>query len=67
MTDEMKTAIDHLKGLPHHAQETIAPRLNEYLNKLDDLRDTIDRSYQIGEPHKFDAEEIKRRGRKRLK
>ena len=47
MTDETETAIDRLKGLPQNAQETLEPRPNEYLNKLDYLRDTIDRSYQI--------------------
>ncbi len=67
MTEEMKTAITRLKGLPQNAQAKLAPRLNEYLNKLEDLRDTIQSSYQSGEPHEFNAEEIKRKGRERLK
>ena len=67
MTKEMKTAITRLKGLPENAQDKLAPHLNEYLNKLEDLRDTLQSSYESGKSYEFDVEEIKRKGRKRLK
>lgn len=66
MTDKMQTAINRLKNLSSGAGETLAPGLDDYLNKLEDLRNIIDRSYQSGEPREFDADENKRQGRKHL-
>ena len=68
MTDKMQTAINRLKNLSSGAVETLAPGLDDYLNKLEDLSNIIDRScsYQSGEPREFDADENKRQGRKHL-
>lgn len=49
-THEMNTAIDRLQDLPEDTQNMIASSINEYLNKLDDLRDTIQASRQSGTP-----------------
>lgn len=48
MTEEMKTAITRLKKLPPAAQGYLGPKLNEYLNKLHDLQDTIQASRDSG-------------------
>lgn len=34
---EFDTAIERLQALPEEAKADIAPQLNQYLNKLDDL------------------------------
>lgn len=38
---EFDTAIERLQALPEEAKAEIAPQLNQYLNKLDDLRRAI--------------------------
>lgn len=58
MTDEMKTAINRLKDLPADAQAQLAPRLNEYLNKLHDLQTTIQASRESGPPEVFSKEKL---------
>lgn len=67
MTEEMQTVIIRLQGLPSYDQNRLAPRINDYLNKLEALRSTLQNSYQSGQAHEFDAEDLKRRGRERLK
>lgn len=67
MTEEMQTAIIRLQGLPLSDQNRLAPRINDYLNKLEALRNTMQSSYQSGPAREFDAEDLKRRGRERLK
>jgi hypothetical protein len=42
---EFETAVARLKALPDEVKTDIAPQLNQYLNRLEDLR----RAIKIGE------------------
>ena len=48
MTQEMKTAVSRLQTLPESAQSELAPRLNAYLNKLEDLRADVQEGLTSG-------------------
>lgn len=49
-TTKMDALINRLQGLPEDIKKVLAPSLNEYLNKLEDLRDTIESSKNSGAP-----------------
>lgn len=46
---EFETAVERLQALPEEAKADIAPQLNQYLNKLEDLRRAIRRGLESGE------------------
>ena len=48
MTEEMQTAVTRLQTLPEEVQADIAPKLNSYLNKLEDLRAAIQEGIDSG-------------------
>ena len=58
MTQEMQTALYRLKSLPEEVQANLAPRLNAYLNKLDDLRAAIQEGIDSGSAGELDMDEI---------
>ncbi len=58
MTQEMQTALHRLKSLPEEVQANLAPRLNKYLNKLDDLRAAIQEGIDSGSAGALDMDEI---------
>jgi hypothetical protein len=47
---EFQTAVKRLQALPEEAQADLAPKLNQYLNRLDDLRRAIRVGLESGEP-----------------
>ena len=53
---EFETAIERLQALPEEAKADIAPELNQYLNKLDDLRRAIRIGLESGDP--VDGEQV---------
>lgn len=46
---EFETAVERLQALPEEAKADIAPDLNQYLNKLEDLRRAIRMGLESGE------------------
>jgi len=60
-TTEMDTLIHRLQGLPEDTKEVLAPSLNEYLNKLEDLRNTIQGSKNSGAPIALSKEALLQR------
>lgn len=46
---EFETAVARLQALPDDVKTDIAPQLNQYLNKLDDLRRAIRIGLESGE------------------
>ena len=48
MTEEMQTALTRLQQLPEEVQADLAPRLNSYLNRLEDLRAAIQEGLDSG-------------------
>lgn len=64
--NEMQTAIERLQGLAESDQARIAPRINEYLSRLDSLRAAIREGLESGPAVPFDADAIIQRGRSRL-
>lgn len=63
MVQEMETVVSRLQALPHDVQENVAPHLNQYLNKLDDLRAAIQEGIDSGNDGKLDMQEIIREAR----
>jgi low affinity Fe/Cu permease len=51
---EFETAIERLQALPGEAKADIAPQMNQYLNKLDDLRRAIQIGIESGDPRPGD-------------
>lgn len=47
---EFETAVKRLQTLPEEVQADLAPRLNRYLNELDDLRQAIRVELDSGAP-----------------
>lgn len=66
MVEELKTAIKRLESLPPDLQKDFGDKINTHLNSLEDLRAEIQKGLNSGSKP-FDAEEIKRKGRERLK
>ena len=58
MTHEMETAVSRLQTLPEGVQGELAPRLNAYLNKLDDLRAAVQEGIDSGNDGELDMNEI---------
>lgn len=48
MTQDMQTAIGRLQSLPESEQQRIASSINEYLNKLENLRHMIQEGVDSG-------------------
>ncbi len=48
MSRAMQDAIERLKALPDAAQDEIAPRLNDYLTRLEELRGLIQEGIESG-------------------
>lgn len=66
MTPAMQEALERLKALPEAAQEVVAARLHDHLNRLDELRaaiqegaDSLDRGEGIPAGEVFDRLEAK--------
>ena len=69
MTQEMQTAIERLRALPEMEQRQLAPRINEYLSKLEGMRQLVREGLddvERGDVLRFDAEDVIRRGEGRL-
>lgn len=45
---DFQTAIERLKALPDEAKADLGPKINQYLNKLDDLRGAIQTGLDSG-------------------
>ncbi|MEM1095037.1 MAG: hypothetical protein AAGJ10_10575 [Bacteroidota bacterium] len=58
MTQEMQTAVSRLQSLPEAVQENVAPHLNAYLNRLDDLRAAIQEGIDSGNDGPLNMAEI---------
>jgi Arc/MetJ-type ribon-helix-helix transcriptional regulator len=59
----MQDAIERLKSLPDAAQDEIAPRLNDYLTRLEELRALIQEGLDSGPAEPLDIEAIKQEAR----
>ena len=58
MTQEMQTVVTRLQSLPEEVQTNLGPRLNAYLNKLEDLRAAIQEGIDSGNAGVLDMDEI---------
>lgn len=63
MTQEMQTAVERLQSLPEEAQQTLAPSINDYLNRLEDLRAAVQEGFESGDAGELDINAIIREGR----
>ena len=63
MNPVMSDAIERLKELPDEAQGSIAPRLHDYLTRLEELRALIQEGLDSGPSEPLDMEAIKREAR----
>mgnify|MGYP006934480331 CR=1 FL=1 len=45
---EFQTAVERLQALPDEAKADLGPKLNRYLNKLDDLRNALKSGLESG-------------------
>ena len=45
---EFQTAVERLQALPDETKSNLGPKLNRYLNKLDDLRSTLTSNLESG-------------------
>jgi hypothetical protein len=45
---EFQTAVERLQSLPEQAKADIGPKLNQYLNKLEDLRGALKSGRESG-------------------
>lgn len=45
---DFQVAVQRLQNLPDEAKEDIAPKLNAYLNRLDDLRSALQAGIESG-------------------
>jgi hypothetical protein len=51
---DFQTAVERLQALPPEAKADIGPKINRYLNKLDDLRGAIQTGLDSGAPKPAD-------------
>jgi hypothetical protein len=63
LTPEMQAAIERLHALPQADQEHLAPQINEYLTRLEELRDAIREGDDSGAAVPLDLDAIKRQAR----
>lgn len=63
MSPAMQDAIGRLQALPDDAQEEIAPRLHDYLTRLDELRALVQEGVDGGPDEPLDVDAIKRDAR----
>lgn len=63
MSRTMQDAIERLRALPESAQEEIAPRLNDYLTRLEELRALVQEGIDSGPAETLDMDVIKREAR----
>lgn len=47
---DFQTAVTRLQRLPDEAKADLGPKINQYLNKLDDLREAIQAGLDSGAP-----------------
>jgi hypothetical protein len=45
---EFQTALERLQALPDETKSNLGPKLNRYLNKLDDLRSALTAGLESG-------------------
>ena len=68
MTQEMQAAIERLQSLPEPDQVRVAPRINEYLTRLQHLRELVAEGLadiEHGDIVEWDAEAFKQQARQR--
>jgi hypothetical protein len=63
MNEELRTAIDRLKALPEDDQQRFGAQINDYLNRLEDLRAAIREGFESGDAGEMDVEAIIREAR----
>lgn len=63
LTPEMQAAIERLNALPEKDQALVAPRINDYLTRLESLRDEIRQGEESGHAEPLDMAAIKRNAR----
>jgi len=66
MTQDLKAAIVRLQALPEEDQAYIAAQINDYLTKLENLREMVREGLESGPATPLDMDAIIRRGRERL-
>jgi Arc/MetJ-type ribon-helix-helix transcriptional regulator len=63
LTPEMQAAIERLHALPEADQERLAPQINDYLTRLEELREAIREGEESGPAVPLDLDAIKRDAR----
>ncbi len=66
MTQVLQATIERLKALPHADQEHIASQINDYLTRLEHLRELVQEGLESGPATPLDMDDIIRRGEARL-
>ena len=62
----MQAAMHRLQALPEEDQSRVAAQINDYLTKLERLREMVQDGLESGPARPLDMDEIIRRGEKRL-
>ena len=66
MTQVLQATIKRLKALPSADQEHIASQINDYLTRLEHLRELVQEGLESGPATPLDIDDIIRRGESRL-
>ena len=66
MTQVLQATIERLKALPNADQEHIASPINDYLTRLEHLRELVQEGLESGPATPLDMDDIIRRGEARL-
>ncbi|NBC18517.1 MAG: hypothetical protein GVY18_14520 [Bacteroidetes bacterium] len=66
MTQELETAIARLQALPESDQARVAAQINEYLTRLERLREMVHDGLESGPATPLDMDAIIRQGEARL-
>ena len=66
MTQVLQATIKRLKALPNADQEHIASQINDYLTRLEHLRELVQEGLESGPATPLDMDDIIRRGEARL-
>ncbi len=66
MTQVLQATIERLKALPNADQEHIASQINDYLTRLEHLRELVQEGLESGPATPLNMDDIIRRGEARL-
>lgn len=69
MTETMQSVIRRLESIPEQDQDKFAPRIHDFVTKLERLRELVQEGLndiENGDVLPFDADDIIRRGEARL-